>query len=71
MPTGTGFQYSDAGSFLCQLITEKASGMAWWRFVTERLFTRAGITLMVTMDPTAIIRISFRAGEWLLHSLRT
>ena len=33
-PPGTGYHYSDAGLFLCQLITEKASGMPWWRFVT-------------------------------------
>jgi CubicO group peptidase (beta-lactamase class C family) len=55
-PPGAGFQYSDAGLFLCQLITEKASGMPWWRFVSERLFTPAGMTSMVSMDPTPIIK---------------
>jgi D-alanyl-D-alanine carboxypeptidase len=55
-PPGTGHQYSDAGLFLCQLITEKASGMPWWRFVSERLFTPAGMTSMVSMDPALIIK---------------
>jgi len=55
-PPGTGFEYSDAGLFLCQLITEKASGMPWWRFVAERLFTPAGMTSMVSLDPTLIIK---------------
>ncbi|MGB9072887.1 MAG: serine hydrolase domain-containing protein [Terriglobales bacterium] len=55
-PPGTGFKYSDAGLFLSQLITEKASGMPWWRFVTERLFTPAGMTSMIEMDPAAIIK---------------
>jgi len=55
-PPGTGFEYSDAGFFLSQLITEKASGMPWWRFMTERLFTPAGMTSMVLTDPTPIIK---------------
>jgi CubicO group peptidase (beta-lactamase class C family) len=55
-PPGTGFHYSDAGLFLCQLITEKASGMPWRRFVTERLFTPAGMTSMAYIDPVAIIK---------------
>ncbi len=55
-PPGTAYSYSDAGLFLSQLITEKASGMPWWRFVSERIFTPAGMTSMVSMDPAAIIR---------------
>jgi len=55
-PPGTEFEYSDAGPILCQLITEKASGMSWWRFVTERLFTPAGMTSMVSLDPALIIK---------------
>jgi CubicO group peptidase (beta-lactamase class C family) len=55
-PPGAGFHYSDAGLFLSQLITEKASGMPWWRFVSERLFTPAGMTSMVEMTPAPIIR---------------
>jgi D-alanyl-D-alanine carboxypeptidase len=55
-PPGTGYEYTDAGPILCQLITEKASGMPWWRFVTERLFTPAGMTSMVSLGPTSIIK---------------
>src|SRR5271169_1731868 len=55
-PPGTGHEYTSAGPFLCQLITEKASGMPWWRFVTERLFTPAGMTSMVSLDPALIIQ---------------
>jgi D-alanyl-D-alanine carboxypeptidase len=55
-PPGTGYHYSDAGLFLSQLITEKASGMPWWRFVTERLFTPAGMNSIAYMDPAAIIK---------------
>jgi len=55
-PPGTGYHYSDAGLFLSQLITEKASGMPWWRFVTERLFTPAGMASIAYMDPAAIIK---------------
>ena len=40
-PPGTGYEYTDAGPILCQLITEKAGGISWWRFVTERLFIPA------------------------------
>jgi D-alanyl-D-alanine carboxypeptidase len=55
-PPGTGYEYTDAGPILCQLITEKVSGMPWWRFVTERLFTPAGMTSMVSLDSTSIIK---------------
>ena len=55
-PPGTGYHYSDAGLFLCQLITEKASGMPWWRFVTERLFAPAGMTSIVSTNPAVIIK---------------
>jgi D-alanyl-D-alanine carboxypeptidase len=55
-PPGTGYHYSDAGLFLSQLITEKASGMPWRRFATERLFTPAGMTSIAYMDPAAIIK---------------
>jgi CubicO group peptidase (beta-lactamase class C family) len=55
-PPGTGFEYTSAGPILCQVITEKASGMPWWRFVTKRLFTPAGMTSMVSLDPTLIIK---------------
>jgi len=55
-PPGTGFEYTSAGPLLCQVITEKASGMPWWRFVAERLFTPAGMSSMVSMDPALIIK---------------
>jgi len=55
-PPGTGWEYTDAGPILCQLITEKASGTSWWRFVAERLFKPAGMTSMVSLDPALIIK---------------
>ena len=73
---GTGFEYTDAGLFLCQLITEKAGGAPWWRFVTERLFTPAGMTSMVSLDPALIIknRVSgheLTAGGEMISNRRT
>ena len=55
-PPGTGYEYSDAGLFLAQLITEKASGVPWRQFVSERVFAPAGMTSVVYMDPAAIIK---------------
>ncbi len=55
-PPGTAYHYSDAGLFLCQLITEKVTGMPWWRFVTERLFNPAGMTSIAYIDPAAIVK---------------
>jgi len=55
-PPGMGYYYSDAGLFLSQLITEKASGIPWWQFATERLFTPAGMASIAYMDPVAIIK---------------
>jgi len=55
-PPGTGYHYSDAGFFLGQLITEKASGMPWRQFVTEQLFKPAEMNSMVYLDPAAVIK---------------
>ena len=55
-PPGEGFSYSDAGLLLSQLITEKASGMPWWQFMSRRIFTPAGMKSMVEMNPGAIIK---------------
>jgi CubicO group peptidase (beta-lactamase class C family) len=61
-PPCTGYEYTSAGPILCQLITEKASGVPWWRFVTERLFTPAGVTSMVSLDPTPRTRTGCQLG---------
>ena len=55
-PPGTGYFYSDAGLFLSQLITEKASGIPWWQFATALSFAPAGMTAIAYMDPAAIIK---------------
>ncbi len=55
-PPGTGFEYSDAGLFLAQLITEKASGVPWRQFILQRVFAPAGMTSAVYMDPAPIIK---------------
>jgi D-alanyl-D-alanine carboxypeptidase len=53
---GTSYRYSDAGLFLAQLITEKASGLPWRRFMAERVFGRAGMGSTTFMDQAPIIK---------------
>ena len=53
---GTAYEYSDAGLFLAQLITEKASGKPWRQFITERVMAPAGMSSAVFVDPTAIVK---------------
>ena len=54
-PPGHRFLYSDAGLFLAQLATEKASGDAWWTFMRRELFGPAGVTSALSMAPGALI----------------
>lgn len=54
-PPGERFLYSDAGLFLAQLATERATGEPWWAFMTRELFTPAGMTSVVSMAPGALI----------------
>jgi CubicO group peptidase (beta-lactamase class C family) len=64
---GNGYCYSDAGIFLAQLVTERASGMPWRRFMAERLFAPAGMTSTTFMDAAPIIKNRV-AGHALLES---
>ena len=54
-PPGRRFLYSDAGSFLAQLATERATGEPWWDFVRRELFAPAGMTSVVSMTPGALL----------------
>lgn len=48
-PPGLKFQYSDQGFFLLGLIIEKVSGKTYRQYLTERIFTPAGMTTSTTL----------------------
>jgi CubicO group peptidase (beta-lactamase class C family) len=54
-PPGHRFAYSDAGLFLAQLATEKASGEPWWTFVRRELFGPAGMSSPLSLAPSALV----------------
>jgi D-alanyl-D-alanine carboxypeptidase len=75
-PPGWQYSYSDAGLFLAQLATEKATGKPWFEFMQEAVFRPAGMTQVVEFDPRAIIphRVSgytFDAAQRLVRDGRT
>ncbi len=53
-PPGDRFLYSDANFFLSQLVTERASGEPWRRFVTREILEPAGMRGATFMDPLRI-----------------
>jgi CubicO group peptidase (beta-lactamase class C family) len=73
---GAEYAYSDAGLFLAQLATERATGSPWFAWMQASLFRPAGMLGVVMMDPHAIIpqRVSaytFDAGQHLVRDDRT
>ncbi len=73
---GAQYHYSDAGLFLAQLATERATGRAWMDWMQESLFRPAGMQNVVTMDPHSVIshRVSpytFDAEQRLIRDDRT
>jgi D-alanyl-D-alanine carboxypeptidase len=73
---GAQYHYSDAGLFLAQLATERATGRAWMDWMQESIFRPAGMQNVVTMDPHSVIphRVSpytFDAGQRLIRDDRT
>ncbi len=54
-PPGARFLYSDAGLFLAQLATEKATGEPWWEFMRRELFLPAAASSLRSMPPGALI----------------
>ena len=54
-PPGARFSYSDAGSFLAQLATEKAVGEPWWSFMQREVFAPAGMRTAVSMAPASLL----------------
>ena len=54
-PPGERYLYSDAGLFLAQLATEKASGQPWREFMRQRVFERAGMSGVAFLDPAAVV----------------
>ena len=54
-PPGGQYSYSDAGLFLAQLATQRATGKPWFEFMQEAVFRPAGMTSVVEFDPHAII----------------
>lgn len=52
---GTRYYYSDAGLFLAQLATAKATGQPWLQWMQQTLFHPAGMLGVVNLDPHAII----------------
>ena len=75
-PPGWQYSYSDAGLFLAQLATERATGKPWFEFMQESVFRPAGMTQVVEFDPRAIIphRVSgytFDARAQLVRDGRT
>ncbi len=54
-PPGHRFSYSDAGLFLAQLATEKATGEPWWDFMRREIFAPAGLSTPLSMRPGALI----------------
>jgi len=53
-PPGDRFLYSDANFFLSQLVTERASGEPWRRFVSREILDPAGMRGATFMDPLGI-----------------
>ncbi len=75
-PPGWQYSYSDAGLFLAQLATERATGKPWFEFMQEALFRPAGMLHVVEFDPRTIIpqRVSgytFDARQQLVRDGRT
>jgi CubicO group peptidase (beta-lactamase class C family) len=54
-PPNRGYHYSDAGLFLAQLVTERATGQPWLEWMQQALFRPAGMQHVVTLDPKAIV----------------
>lgn len=53
-PPGTDYTYSNSNYLLAGAIVERASGMAWERFLQTRIFKPAGLTATVSdTDPAA------------------
>lgn len=64
-PTGTKYNYSNSGFNLLGYIIESVSGMNYWDFMKQRIFTPLGMTKTANRDPKYVIANRANGYEWI------